>query len=48
MIKIWLNHWFSAAYNIITMIKQDNPDFHIIGTNENEHLCRCDKRTEKE
>lgn len=36
MIKIWLNHWFSAAYNIITMIKQDNPDFHIIGTNENQ------------
>ena len=36
MVKIWLNHWFSAAYNIISMIKQDDPDFYIIGTNENQ------------
>lgn len=36
MVKIWLNHWFSAAYNIISMIKQDNPDFYMIGTNESQ------------
>lgn len=36
MVKIWFNHWFSTAYNIINMIRQDNPDFYIIGTNENE------------
>ena len=35
MVKIWFNHWFSAAYNIISLIKQDNPDYQIIGTNEN-------------
>ena len=36
MVKIWFNHWFSTAYNIITMIREDNPDFRIIGTNERE------------
>lgn len=34
MIRIWFNHWFSTAFNIINMLKQDNPDFYIIGTNE--------------
>lgn len=37
MVKIWFNHWFSTAYNIILLLKQDNPDFYIIGTNEREH-----------
>lgn len=36
MVKIWFNHWFSAAYNIMSLIRQDNPDYQIIGTNENE------------
>lgn len=36
MVKIWLNHWFSTAYNIISLIRQDNPDFRIIGSNERE------------
>lgn len=36
MVKIWFNHWFSTAYNIINMIKQDNPEFYIIGTNKNQ------------
>lgn len=36
MKRIWFNHWFSAAYNIITMLKDANPDYHVIGTNENE------------
>ncbi len=35
MVRIWFNHWFSTAYNIMSMIKQDNPDFYIIGSNEN-------------
>lgn len=33
MKRIWLNHWFSTAYNIINMIKE-NEDFCVIGTNE--------------
>lgn len=35
MKRIWFNHWFSAAYNIISMLKSVDPDYHIIGTNEN-------------
>lgn len=36
MTRIWFNHWFSTAYNIIYMLKQDNPDFYVIGSNERE------------
>lgn len=36
MVAIWLNHWFSTAYNIINLIKKDNPEFRIIGSNERE------------
>lgn len=35
MIRIWMNHWFSTAYNIVNLIKQDDPNFYVIGTNEN-------------
>ena len=35
MTKIWLNHWFSTAYNIINLIKENDDDFYIVGTNEN-------------
>lgn len=35
MTRIWLNHWFSTAYNIINLIREDNHDFQIIGSNEN-------------
>ncbi len=36
MIKIWLNHWFSTAYNIINLIKQDSSEsFYIIGSSRN-------------
>ena len=32
---VWLNHWFSTAYNIIKLIKQDDSiDFRVIGTHE--------------
>ena len=34
MVRIWLNHWFSTAYNIIAMLRKDEPDFYVIGTNE--------------
>lgn len=35
-INIWFNHWFSTAYHIINLIKQDNDtEFHIIGTSRN-------------
>ena len=32
--KIWLNHWFSTAYNIIHLIKENESNFYIIGSNE--------------
>lgn len=32
---IWLNHWFSTAYNIVSMLKETGK-FHIIGSNEQE------------
>lgn len=35
MVRIWLNHWFSTAYHIISLIKRDDPDFYVIGSNEN-------------
>ena len=35
MARIWMNHWFSTAYNIINLIKKDIPDITIIGSNEN-------------
>lgn len=34
MVRIWFNHWFSTAFNIIKMLKDENPDFYVIGTNE--------------
>lgn len=34
MARIWMNHWFSTAYNIITLIKEGIPDATIIGSNE--------------
>lgn len=36
MAKIWMNHWFSTAYNIISLIRQDVPDVTVIGSNEHE------------
>ena len=36
MTTIWMNHWFSTAYNIVNLIKAGNPDYKIICTNENE------------
>lgn len=35
MKRIWLNHWFSTAYYIINMIRRENPDVQMIGSNEN-------------
>lgn len=46
MVRIWLNHWFSTAYHIILLLKQDNPDFRVIGSNENEYspiMTVCDE-----
>lgn len=37
MTRIWFNHWFSTAYNIMNMIKKAIPDTCIIGTNEKEY-----------
>ena len=46
MTRIWFNHWFSTAYNIINMIRADNPSFIFIGSNENEYspiAAACDE-----
>ena len=49
MTRIWLNHWFSTAYNIINLLRENNPDFWIIGSNENHEspikmfLCHAEK-----
>lgn len=37
MTRIWMNHWFSTAYNIISLIRQGESDFYVIGTNEREY-----------
>ena len=42
MIRIWLNHWFSTAYSIIQLIKKDESDFWIIGSNEREQAVYKD------
>lgn len=36
MIRIWLNHWFSTAYSIIELIKENEQELYIIGSNTNE------------
>ncbi len=46
MVKIWMNHWFSTAYNIIDMLRQDEPEFYVIGTNESPYAgyrVKCDE-----
>lgn len=37
MVKVWLNHWFSTARNIIELMRENNPDLHVTGSNENEY-----------
>lgn len=46
MTRIWLNHWFSTAYNIINLIKENENDFVVIGSNINFNSvisCVCDE-----
>ncbi len=37
MKRVWMNHWFSTALNIIDLIRQDSTDICMIGSNENEY-----------
>ncbi len=37
MTTVWMNHWFSTAVNIIELLKKDNPELRILGTNEHEY-----------
>ena len=37
MKRVWMNHWFSTAVNIIDLIRQDNNEIYVIGSNENEY-----------
>lgn len=46
MKRIWMNHWFSTAYNIIELLKADGEDAYVIGTNTNEYsviMKMCDE-----
>lgn len=46
MARIWLNHWFSTAYNIINLMKEGEDGFVVIGSNKNEKSvisCACDE-----
>ncbi len=36
MIRIWMNHWFSTAYEIINLIRRQRDEFFIVGSNRNE------------
>ncbi|MFA9376786.1 MAG: ATP-grasp domain-containing protein [Lachnotalea sp.] len=33
MVRIWFNHWFSTSYQIINLLKKENKDFVVIGSN---------------
>lgn len=35
MKRVWMNHWFSTAYNIVNLIKSGDPSYCVIGSNEN-------------
>ena len=37
VVNVWLNHWFSTARNIIELLKENNANIHVIGSNENEY-----------
>ena len=37
MTRIWLNHWFSSAYNIVNLIKEQEEDFYMIGSSRNNY-----------
>ncbi len=46
MTTIWLNHWFSTAYDIIDLIREGGDDFRIIGTNDRHEspiMLNCDE-----
>lgn len=33
MVKVWFNHWFSTAHQIIRLLKEDKEtEFHVTGT----------------
>ncbi len=36
MIRVWFNHWFSTAYNIINLLKKENLEITVIGSNQRE------------
>ena len=37
MTRIWMNHWFSTAVNIIDLLKAGDEELRIIGSNEHEY-----------
>lgn len=44
--RIWFNHWFSTAYNVINLMKRGEKNIHIIGSHRLENSvvrCVCDE-----
>ena len=42
MIRVWFNHWFSTAYHLINLIKEDKRhQYYIIGSNQNDFSAYC-------
>jgi len=37
MKRVWMNHWFSTVVNIIDLLRSNDEDVYVIGTNENEY-----------
>lgn len=34
MARVWMNHWFSTAYNIISLMRDAIPEIEMVGSNE--------------
>lgn len=37
MIRVWLNHWFSTAYNIVQLLKEGKSDLLVVGSHPDQH-----------
>ena len=36
MVRVWFNHWFSTVYQIIQLMRKNQDDLYLIGSNERE------------
>ena len=37
MARVWMNHWFSTAYNIISLMRDAIPEIEMVGSNEHHY-----------